>query len=75
MEQNESLTDRTIRLFLGIIILFLSYFFAVGFWEILFYVIAIILIIEAFTGYCVFYKLYGISTNKKEISVNEPEKE
>ena len=35
MEQNESLMDRTIRLFVGIIILFLSYFFAVGFWEIL----------------------------------------
>ncbi|MFA5130868.1 MAG: DUF2892 domain-containing protein [Patescibacteria group bacterium] len=63
--QNENATDRWVRVILGIIFLLLAYFQLTGTWRIVFYVLGIIALVTALTGFCALYKLLGINTNKK----------
>jgi hypothetical protein len=63
--QNESMLDRSIRIILGLIIAIISYFTLTGVLQIAAYVVAAILIFTALTGFCLIYKILGISTLKK----------
>ncbi|HPN96271.1 MAG TPA: DUF2892 domain-containing protein [Candidatus Moranbacteria bacterium] len=64
MPTNESGLDRTIRALLGMIIVYLAYASFTGIWQVAAYVIGIILLFTAVTGFCMLYKLLGISTKK-----------
>ena len=66
MQKNESAMDRWVRAILGIIILYLAYASFSGFLALLGYIVGIILIFTAITGYCHLYKIFGISTINKE---------
>ena len=72
MKTNESTTDRIARLIIGLIFGYIGYISMpispalayVG------YIIGVILIATAITGFCLLYKLIGIST-KKEMSAQQ----
>lgn len=65
-KKNEGPTDRWVRAILGIIILGLAYGSFSGGIQIAGYVVGIILVFTAITGFCGLYKLLGISTDKGE---------
>ncbi len=66
MKKNMSLADKGIRLIIAPILVFIAYVYRIelGFWQWILYVIALILIITAFTGHCWIYKLMKIKTKK-----------
>ena len=65
--KNEGLLDRILRLILGIGSFFIGFYYFDNSWQYLFYVIGLVLLVTAITGYCGIYKLFGISTVKKKI--------
>jgi hypothetical protein len=64
MKQNESTVDRLIRAIVGVVIIYLSYVKLSGTVAIIGYVIGIISVVTALTGFCYLYKVLGISTKK-----------
>ena len=64
MIQNESETDRTVRVILGTLLVLISYSVMKGAWQVVLYVLGAILLITGFTGFCLIYKLMGISSQK-----------
>jgi len=65
-KKNESGTDRLIRAIIGLILLIVSYYYLTGWVQIVGYILGVISVITAITGFCGLYKLLGISTIKKE---------
>lgn len=63
--KNESGIDRIIRAILAIILLILGKFVFTGILSLAAYVIGIILLVTAVTGFCALYKLFGIDTANK----------
>lgn len=63
--QNENKTDRIIRFILGLIIGFIAYSYSAGLIQLVLYLLTAILVITAITGFCLIYKLLGISSLKK----------
>jgi hypothetical protein len=63
--QNESQTDRIIRFVLGIVLAILGYTMFTGAIQIVMYVLAIVALFTSVTGFCLLYKIFGISTLKK----------
>jgi len=63
---NEGPADRWIRAIVGVVILAVSYYSLMGKIQITGYVIGIILVFTAITGFCGLYKLLGISTIEKK---------
>jgi hypothetical protein len=61
MKRNESTLDRIIRIIIGIAALAVS-FVVVGPLKIVLIVVAVIALFTALTGFCLLYKLFGIST-------------
>ncbi len=62
---NESSTDRIVRAVVGVVLLWLSLGPLGGFGTVLgiiVFVISIIALVTAITGFCLLYKLFGIST-------------
>lgn len=57
MKQNVGKTDKIIRLIAGLVFLVLGYMFSSWF-----YILAIISLITAATGWCGLYKVLGINT-------------
>lgn len=64
MQKNESTLDRAIRAVLGIIIIYAAYAALGGIVAFIGYVIGILLLISAITGYCHLYKIMGKGTLK-----------
>ncbi len=64
MKTNESVADRWARAVLGIIVLYFAWSTFGGVWQIVGYVVGLILLLTAATGYCLLYTLFGISTKK-----------
>ena len=60
MKTNEGMWDRIIRVILALVFAYLGYVYS-AWW----YVLSAISIITAITGFCLLYKLLGISTAKK----------
>ena len=60
MEKNIGKNDKAIRFILGLIFAYLGYAYSAG-W----YILAAILLVTAFTGYCGLYPLLKINTAKK----------
>ncbi|HPW44677.1 MAG TPA: DUF2892 domain-containing protein [bacterium] len=65
MKKNEGNLDRIIRLVGAVILAALGYWGLTGIWQIAAYVVAVILLITASTGFCGLYKLLGITTIKE----------
>jgi len=63
--QNESQMDRIIRFVLGIFLAVLGYTMFTGVIQIVMYVLACIALFTSVTGFCLIYKVLGISTLKK----------
>ncbi len=66
--KNESVLDRLIRVILSGLFFLLAFFWLGGVAKIIFYILAIIALFTAVTGFCALYKILKINTNK------EPEK-
>jgi len=64
--KNESIFDRVIRVIISIALFAVAYFFLLGALAVLFYVIGFVVLITVITGFCGFYKLFGINTSKKK---------
>lgn len=62
--QNESKTDRLVRIVLAVILALVTYLFTTGVLQIVLYVASFILLFTGVTGFCLIYKLFGIKTNK-----------
>ncbi|CAB5040712.1 MAG: DUF2892 domain-containing protein [Actinobacteria bacterium] len=65
MMKNESALDRSIRFVAGVVAFVLALF--IGVWSgmgIVLMVIAVILLISAAAGFCPFYKILGIHSNR-----------
>jgi uncharacterized membrane protein HdeD (DUF308 family) len=63
-EQNESNLDKKIRLVVGVVALLLAMFVLTGTMQTIAYVVGVIAILTGLTGFCLLYKLFGISTKK-----------
>lgn len=63
--QNESQTDRIVRFLAGLVVAFAAYSYFTGLLQLVLYIVAVILLVTAITGFCLIYKLVGISTLKK----------
>ena len=63
--QNESQMDRIIRFVLGVILAVLGYTMFTGVIQIVMYVLAFIALFTSVTGFCLIYKVLGISTLRK----------
>ena len=65
MKTNESALDRIIRVIIGIVLLAAGLMLTGPFkWVVL--VLAVIALVTAATGFCLLYRLFGFSTNKKD---------
>jgi len=65
MKTNESAFDRIIRVIVGIVLLAAGLMLTGPLkWVVL--VLAVIALVTAATGFCLLYKLFGLSTNKKD---------
>ena len=64
MIQNEGEIDRLVRGVLGVIFVLAGYSMEGGTWQIVLFVLGGLLIVTALVGFCLIYKLLGISTNK-----------
>ena len=63
---NENKLDRIVRLIIGIFALIIGYFMPSGIWQNIVYIIGAIGLFTAFTGFCLLYNIFGISTLKKK---------
>jgi hypothetical protein len=61
MEKNIGKTDKAIRFLLALVVAYLGYLYTP--WL---YIVAAILLITSFTGFCLLYKPFGISTVEKK---------
>jgi len=65
MIQNEGEVDRVVRAILGVILLLVGFNVGSGVWSVILYVLGGLMIVTSLTGFCLIYRLMGISTNKK----------
>lgn len=62
--KNESGLDRAVRAILAVAFFVLGAYIFTGVLSIIAYVLAVIMLITAITGFCLLYKLLGINTAK-----------
>jgi len=62
--KNESKVDRLIRVILGLVFLYLAFFITTDGLSLVLYVLAILMILSAITGFCALYKIFKFSTKK-----------
>jgi hypothetical protein len=65
MTKNEGTNDRVLRALLGLVLLAGGYLSSGGAIAIILYMIGVISLLTAITGFCGLYKLLGINTLKK----------
>ncbi len=65
--QNESQIDRVIRFVIGIVLAVLGFTMFTGVIQIVMYVLAFVALFTSATGFCLIYKVLGISTLKKSL--------
>jgi hypothetical protein len=66
MQKNEGTIDRWIRAILGILIIYLAHQVFSGVGQIVGYILGVIVLITALTGYCLLYQILGINTKQKQ---------
>jgi len=66
-EVNEGPVDRAVRVVLGAVLALAAYMkFVSPPLDLLFYLLAIVLVITGAIGFCAIYKVFGINTNPKK---------
>lgn len=65
MQKNEGVLDRFIRVILAGVFFYLGFNTFSGAASVVAYVLAAVMALTAFTGFCMLYKLLGIDTTKK----------
>lgn len=65
--KNESAIDRIIRLIVSELLIIGAFFWSWGVWQILLYVIGVIILITSITGFCGLYKIFKINTIRIQI--------
>jgi len=74
MTKNIGVIDRIIRAILGVILLYVSYIYGMTtIFSIVLFVVAVILIVESFIGWCLIYKILGIDTAKSKMMPSQPQ--
>jgi hypothetical protein len=63
-QMNMSKVDRIVRAIVGIALLLLAIFLVTGVLQIIFWILAGILLVTALIGFCPAYKLFNFSTKK-----------
>ncbi len=63
--KNESKADRIIRAILALAFLYLAFYVFADTASLVFYALALVMIVTAIVGFCPLYKLFGINTAKK----------
>ena len=63
--KNESSLDRIVRVVLAVVFYILGAYVFMGTLSVVFYVLALVMLLTAITGFCLLYKLFGINTDKK----------
>jgi hypothetical protein len=61
---NESTSDRIVRAILGVVLLALGWFFTGGVLRIVILIVGAIALITAATGFCLIYRVFGLSTKR-----------
>jgi hypothetical protein len=64
IEKNEGAIDRMIRMSASIIFFLLAFFWLAGVGKIIFFILAVVMLFTAVTGFCALYKIFKINTNK-----------
>ena len=62
--KNEGVLDRLIRIPVTIVFFLLAFFWLAGVLQIIFYILAVVMLFTAITGFCALYKILKINTNK-----------
>ena len=62
--KNEGVLDRMIRVILSVVFFISAFFWLAGITKVVFYILAIIALFTAITGFCALYKILKITTNK-----------
>jgi len=62
--KNEGVVDRMIRVILSMIFFLLAFFWLAGITKVIFYILAMVVLLTAVTGFCALYKILKINTNK-----------
>lgn len=65
MAKNESGTDRIVRAIAGIALVAAAFLLDASRFTVASYVVGVVLIFTAITGFCALYKVFGIDTSKK----------
>ncbi|MDO8240480.1 MAG: DUF2892 domain-containing protein [Candidatus Moranbacteria bacterium] len=65
MTKNEGTIDRTVRAIVGIACIVAAFMMPANGLTVLFYIVGVVAIITAITGFCALYKIVGIDTRKK----------
>jgi len=65
MKKNEGGIDRIVRVIVGIILIVSAFRMEANGLTVVFYVVGVVAIITALTGFCALYKPFGIDTRKK----------
>lgn len=65
MIQNEGETDRLVRAILGALLLLVGFSVGLGVWQLILYVLGGLMLLTSLTGFCLIYKLFDFTTNKK----------
>ena len=63
---NESKADRIVRLILAIILFLWALLWSNGSWQVVLYILALVMIITSISGFCGLYKIFGFSSNKSK---------
>jgi len=64
MKKNESLTDRIIRLLVGLMLIIVGIQLDIYWIQVVCFVVGALMLITSATGFCGLYKLLGICTDK-----------
>ena len=68
--KNEGVIDRGVRLLISELLILVGYFWVGGLLAIILYVLGVIALITAITGFCGLYKAMGVNTLSKEGNVS-----
>lgn len=63
--KNENLLDRLLRIILAEVFIVIAYFWVGGALQIVFWVLSLVMIVTAATGFCALYKIFKINTYEK----------
>lgn len=62
MIQNEGEIDRIARVVIGTILIMIGISVLSDLWQVMVFIVGGVLVVTGFTGFCLLYKLFGIST-------------